>query len=95
MNIFYKSPFKKFVKKQNRVFQLVIEDEAEKIRDNPDIGDVKKGDLTGFLVHKFVFQKQEYLIAYTSEKDCIIYYMIGTHENFYRELKRYRKEVNK
>ena len=93
MVILYKAPFKKFVKKQNRGFQLVIEDEAEKIRDNPDIGEAKTGDLRGFLVHKFVFQKQEYLIAYKSERDCMTCYMIGTHENFYRELKRYRKEI--
>ncbi len=93
MDTFYKTPFRKFVKKQNRAFQLVIEDEAEKIRDYPTVGEAKKGDLAGFLVHKFIFQKQEYLIAYQLLQDCIIYYMIGTHENFYRELKRYIKEV--
>jgi len=93
MDALYKPPFRKFVKKQNRAFQLVIEDEAEKIRDYPTVGEAKKGDLAGFLVHKFIFQKQEYLIAYQLLQDCITYYIIGTHENFYRELKRYIKEV--
>ncbi|MBM4136049.1 MAG: type II toxin-antitoxin system RelE/ParE family toxin [Nitrospira sp.] len=93
MNVLYKSAFKKFVKKQNRPFQLAIEDETEKIKNNPDMGESKKGDLSGFKVHKFDFQKQEYLIAYKPQQDCITYYMIGTHENFYRELKRYIKEV--
>jgi hypothetical protein len=91
MNILYKSPFKIFVKKQNRAFQLVIEDETDKIRNNPDIGEAKGGDLTGFLVHKFVFQKQKYLVAYKSDQHCTACYMIGPHENFYRELKRYKK----
>ena len=51
MNVLYKSPFKKFVKRQNKPFQLVLEDEAERIKNNPDIEDFKKGDLSGFRVH--------------------------------------------
>ena len=93
MDLFYKSPFKKFIKKQTRPFQLVIEDETDKIINNPEIGEMKRGDLAGFRVHKFVFQKQEYLIAYKLQDNFIVGYMIGTHENFYRDLKRYLKEV--
>ena len=93
MDILYKPPFKKFVKKQSRAFQLKIEDEAEGVINNPDIGEAKKGDLTGFRVHKFNFQRQGYLIAYKEESNTIIFHMIGTHENFYRELKQYLREV--
>lgn len=93
MDILYKSPFKKFVKKQSRAFQMAIEDEAEIVINTPDIGEAKKGDLSGFRVHKFKFQKQEYLIAYKAESKSIIFYMIDTHENFYRNLKQYLKEV--
>jgi len=93
MNVLYKSAFRKFVKKQTRFFQLVIEDEAERILKDPEIGEAKKGDLIGFRVHKFSFHKQEYLIAYKVLKSDLIFYMIDTHENFYRELKRYIKEV--
>ncbi len=92
MNALYKSAFRKFVKKQSRGLQLAIEDETEVIISNPYIGEAKKGDLSGFRVHKFVFQKQEYPIAYKIQKDCIIFYLIVTHENFYRKLKRYIKE---
>ncbi len=95
MDILYKSAFRKFVKKQTRPFQLVVEDETEKIRNKPDIGETKKGDLAGFRVRKFTFQKKEYLIAYELQSDCIVFYMIGAHENFYRELKRYIKGVGK
>lgn len=93
MVILYKPPFKKFVKKQTRAFQLVIEDEVEGVRNTPDMGEVKKGDLTGLRVHKFIFRRQEYLMAYREESNTIIFHMIGTHENFYRELKQYLREV--
>lgn len=93
MDILYKSPFKKFVKKQLRPFQLAIEDEVERVVSNQEIGETKKGDLAGFRVHKFKFQKQEYLIAYKTESKWIIFYMIDTHENFYRNLKQYLREV--
>ena len=48
METFYKPPFRKFVKKQKRPLQLSIEDEIEKILENPSIGESKKGDLMGF-----------------------------------------------
>lgn len=93
MNLGYKSAFGKFVKKQSRAFQLAIEDETERIAKVPEIGETKNGDLSGFMVHKFAFQKSEYLIAYKRKGDGVVFYMIGAHENFYRELKRYVKEV--
>lgn len=89
MDILYKSPFKRFVKKQSRAFQLAIEDEVERVVTNPETGEIKKGDLAGFRVYKFKFQKQEYLIAYKTEGKGIIFYMINTHENFYRSLKQF------
>ncbi|GAB4409609.1 MAG: hypothetical protein OHK0032_05220 [Thermodesulfovibrionales bacterium] len=93
MDILYKPPFKKFVKKQPRPFQLIVEDEVEKVVSNPCLGEAKKGDLSGLRVHKFKFQKQEYLVAYSAESRSIIFYMIETHENFYRNLKQYLREV--
>jgi plasmid stabilization system protein ParE len=94
MNTLYKSPFWKFTKKQSRPFQLAIEDEIERICKYAEIGREKRGDLTGFRVHKFTFRKQEYLIAYKTAGGSVIVYMIDTHENFYKNLKRYVKEVD-
>jgi len=93
MRTFYKSAFKKYIKKQSRAFQLAAEDEIEKIIGDPDAGEAKKGDLGGFRVHKFKFQRQEYLIAYETQGEDMIVYMIGPHENFYRELKKYLRET--
>ena len=93
MDKFYKPPFRKFVKKHTRPFQLVIEDEVEKVIINPEIGESKKGYLKGFRVHKFSFKKNGFLIAYRFQGEGIFFYMIGAHEHFYRELKRYLREV--
>ncbi len=94
MDLLYKSAFRKFIKKQSRPFQLAIEDEIERIYKNPEIGEEKSGDLAGFRVHKFTFRKQEYLIAYKTADGSVTAYMVDTHENFYRNLKRYVKEVD-
>ena len=95
MKLLFKSAFRKFVKKQTRPLQLAIEDEIEKIARNPAAGETKKADLQGFQVHKFKFQRQDLLIAYRATEFDIWFYLIGTHENFYRDLKRYLKEVEK
>lgn len=93
MEVFYKPPFRKFVKKQTRSFQLVIEDEVEEIMISPDMGETKKGDLTEFRVHKFSYGKQKLLIAYRFLEAKIVFFMIGPHENFYRDLKKYLREA--
>jgi hypothetical protein len=92
MRKLYKSPFKKFVKKQPRSLQLSIEDEVERIIETSDLGEAKKGDLRGFRVHKFAFKKQSLLIAYRVLETEILLYMVGPHENFYRKLRKYIKE---
>ena len=84
--------FRRFVKKQPLPLQLAIQDEVDGIGDNPGIGEEKEGDLTGFRVHKFRFHQQEYLIAYKAAKVNLIFVMTGTHENFYHDLKKYKKE---
>lgn len=94
MLISYKPPFKKFVKKQTRSFQLVIEDEVETIIQNPLTGEGKKGDLSGFRIHKFSYQGQKFLFSYVIQTGEIVFFTIGSHENFYRELKKYLKEVD-
>jgi hypothetical protein len=87
--------FRRFVKKQSAPLQLAIRDEVDGISVNPGIGKEKKGNLTGFRVHKFRFHQQEYLIAYEATKNNLIFAMIGRHENFYRDLKKYQKEFQR
>ncbi len=106
MKPIHKHPFRNFVKKAQKPLQLVIEDETEYVRARPYDGQAKVGDLLGFYVWKFKFNKQEYLIAYRPppkevaetaidfevEFLVIDFYKVGSHEKLYEELKRYIKE---
>ncbi len=92
MDILFTPACRKFVKKQPVPFQLVIQDEVDSVCNNPEIGESKKGDLAGYRVHKFTFRKQLYLMAYRVDEGAILFCMIGTHENFYRDLKKYLSE---
>jgi hypothetical protein len=89
-----KPPFKKFVKKQTRAFQLAIEDEVEAVIHNPLTGEGKKGVLTGFWIHEFSHLGQKFLLSYVIQTGEICFSTIGSHENFHRELKKFLKEVD-
>ena len=53
------------------------------------IGQEKRGELKGIRVHKFHIGKQLYLLAYEIEADILKLIMIGSHENYYRDLSKY------
>ena len=95
----FKRPFAPYVKKAHKPLQLAIEDEVEVVCEAPQIGEAKVGDLAGIRVHKFRFNRQEYLIAYRAPNEdapleflIIDFYQVGVHENFYAELKQYLRQ---
>ena len=55
---------------------------------DPAIGEAKKGDLSGVYVYKFDCVKQSFLLAYEYDRATRMLLLVGTHENFYRGLKR-------
>ncbi|MHB8987857.1 MAG: type II toxin-antitoxin system RelE/ParE family toxin [Desulfobulbia bacterium] len=57
MNPNYKRPFNLFVKKAHKPLQLAIEDAEEEICVDPELGEVKSGDLAGIRVFKFRFNR--------------------------------------
>ena len=63
---------------------------VDAVRQNPDIGEKKKGDLATLHVFKFRSGGQLYLLGYTREDNIRLIYLevVGPHENFYRDLKR-------
>jgi mRNA interferase RelE/StbE len=55
---------------------------------NPKIGEAKNGDLSGVHVYKFDCVNQRFLLAYEYDPATRILLLVGSHENFYRDLKR-------
>lgn len=55
---------------------------------DPLVGEAKVGDLVGVRVYKFRINKNLTLLAYEVDGDTIILLALGSHENFYRDLKR-------
>ncbi len=78
---------KKFKKNEKEALDL----EIRKIMVDPEIGGEKKGDLRGIRVYKYKFKRQELLLAYSIETNEILLITIGSHENYYRDLKGYAK----
>ena len=56
---------------------------------NPQIGESKAGDLAGVRVHKFRLANPLCLLAYrVIDSDTVKLLTFGSHENFYRDLRR-------
>jgi mRNA interferase RelE/StbE len=83
--------FARVYKKLTQVSLIADTDAAVgTVADNPDVGERKKGDLAQLWVYKFRSQGQLYLLGYTREDTVRLIYLeaMGSHENFYRDLKR-------
>lgn len=77
-------------KKLHKLQTLDLDEAVKSILSHPTIGDMKVGDLQGIRVYKFRSEKQQILLAYEVIDSTLYLYTFGSHENFYRDLKRYR-----
>lgn len=80
--------FERAAKKLHTRDKKALDDAVREIAANPDIGVAKKGDLAGVYVHKFKINKQEVLLSYQYMPSELVLLSLGSHENFYRNLKR-------
>jgi mRNA-degrading endonuclease RelE of RelBE toxin-antitoxin system len=85
--------FAKAVKKLDAKDKAVVDKGVKAIAKDPAIGEEKKGDLAGIFVYKFKINKQEILLAYQLHQTklqpvSLLLLSMGSHENFYTELKR-------
>ena len=55
---------------------------------DPQIGEMKVGDLSGVQVYKFDCVNQLWLLAYLFSGEALVLLAAGPHENFYSKLKR-------
>jgi mRNA interferase RelE/StbE len=94
--VIYTSSAKKYFKKlKDKALKEAFKEAVTSIRNNPDIGQAKTGDLAGLYSVDIYHNKTNYELAYRISKlengDFVVIVMAGTRENFYKELKRYIK----
>ena len=65
-----------------------VDDAVASIIQDPTIGQAKKGDLAGIFVYKIKSNAQLVLMAYEYDAETRMLLLLGSHENFYRDLKR-------
>jgi hypothetical protein len=89
MIVLQTTQFKKVVKRLHSNQKLALDAAVRSIVDDPLLGDMKVGDLAGVRVYKFTMVGQLTLLAYTWQDEILTLTLLalGTHENFYRDLK--------
>jgi hypothetical protein len=80
--------FKKVYKRLHSNQKVDVDNAVADIVCNPEIGEAKIGDLAGVFVYKFKCNNQQTLLAYEYDPCTRFLLLVGTHENFYRDLKR-------
>ncbi|ABU76285.1 hypothetical protein ES15_1262 [Cronobacter sakazakii ES15] len=93
IEVFQTRRFEKALDKLPESLRAEVEDEVDRIIQEPEIGELKKGDLSFLRVHKFRLNNQLMLLGYCWVENKLELYMlsIGSHENFYQEQKQHRK----
>ena len=89
--------FQRFAKKLHDADKLQVDKAVRTIMLQPEQGTAKKGDLNGVFVYKFKINKQEVLLSYRLKAEDLgadsllnelVLLALGSHENFYRDLKK-------
>ena len=90
MKVIQTGSFRRKAKKLHAGEKAALDKAVKKIVSSPESGTSKKGDLAGVRVLKFKVKAQQYLLAYSydGELELLTLLAIGTHENFYRDIKK-------
>ena len=82
--------FDRAAKKSHADEKAALDDAVRAVIAAPASGEQKKGDLANVRVYKYRFNRGHMLLAYAAneQEQVIILMGYGTHENFYRDLKR-------
>jgi mRNA-degrading endonuclease RelE of RelBE toxin-antitoxin system len=83
--------FKKAVKKLKPNQKKELDVAVKALMAKPTLGEQKKGDLAFLRVYKFKMNKQLTLLGYSFDDGTLTLELValGSHENFYRDLKRH------
>jgi mRNA-degrading endonuclease RelE of RelBE toxin-antitoxin system len=89
MRILVTPTFHRTVKKLQQPQKTVLDEAVRTIASQPEVGEIKVGDLAGVQVFKFRMGDLQCLLAYRLlDENTLKLLMVGPHENFYRDLKR-------
>jgi len=93
IDVYQTRTFEKTLKKLDEPLRDQVDDEIDSIIENPEIGILKKGDLSHVRVHKFKINDEQVLLGYNWNEGRLTLTLlsIGPHENFYRDMSRRRK----
>ena len=86
-----------FKKIKEKPLKSAFQKAIDNILQNPYIGDLKTGDLSGVYCSDVFYNKTNYELVYTiieENDETVVVILAGTRENFYNELKRYMKSFN-
>jgi len=81
--------FKKAVKKLHQNQKTDLDEAVKELIKDPLLGEQKKGDLSFLRVYKFKMNKQLTLLGYSYQDETVTLELmaLGSHENFYRDIK--------
>lgn len=90
MKVEQTNEFARAVKKLSRQHKAVLDEAVKTIIADPTIGELKTADLAGVRVYKFRLDQQLTLLGYQHDVQGLTLYLLklGSHENFYRDLKK-------
>lgn len=92
MKVIQANAFARAVKKLPKQLKAELDTAVRAVMANPLLGEAKVADLTGIRVYKFKLNKQLTLLGYEYDGETVTLYLLklGSHENFYRDLKNTR-----
>ncbi|WP_076790066.1 type II toxin-antitoxin system RelE/ParE family toxin [Chlorobium sp. KB01] len=88
IQVYQSTLFRRAYKKLHPNQKADVDDAITEIIKDPSVGEPKKGDLAGVFVYKFKCNGQLTLLAYEYDAASRLLLLLGSHENFYRALKR-------
>jgi hypothetical protein len=88
LRVIQSASFRRAYKRLHPSQKADVDDAVTAIVRDPTLGEAKRGDLAGVFVYKFACNGQPTLLAYEYEADSRKLLLLGSHENFYRELKK-------
>lgn len=83
--------FSRRIKKLHSSEKQALDVAVKEIIKDTAIGELKVGDLAGVQVYKYKHNNQQNLLAYSfvEEEQVLTLLAIGSHENFYRDIKKH------